>query len=399
MRIIAGPPVSGADFKFRATELALATQSLTDGTSLLVKGWRRIGKSSLLVETSRVLAEAPATTPIYLDVQDMKSLSEFFSGFLRALPADRVQWLRKQWDAARLIPGRIADAVQRRVRKVSAGGGGVQGGLELDASVREYWEPLKESVERLAREQLAQGNRIILLVDELPFFLENMHRQNKNVDDIRIILATLRAWRNAGLTMAIAGSVSIQLFLEDLEIEGLVINDLQHINLQPLAQIEAETLVAQLAGIAKLDGWTPASTAALLAELPDHFPFFIQTAMNQLRASGSSTPEQIADVAENSLQQQLFATFYQQFDERLARRFEPEIRGAAEAVLNAMAKDPEGKISNATIDALCEPLGQDPLAVKRRLELAEFVRGDSRAGGYRLVQNLLKTWRAARGGI
>jgi hypothetical protein len=399
MRIIAGPPVSGADFKFRATEIALATQSLADGTSLLVKGWRRIGKSSLLVETARVLGETPATTPIYLDVQDMKSLSEFFSGFLRMLPADRVQWLRKQWDAARLVPGRILDAMQRRIRKVSAGGGGFEGGLELDASVREYWEPLNESVERLAREQLAQGNRIILLIDELPFFLENMHRQTKNVDDIRIVLATLRAWRNAGLTMAIAGSVSIQLFLEDLEIEGLVINDLQHVDLQPLALAEAEALVGQLAEIAKLTDWNATSTAALLAELPDHFPFFIQTAMNLLRASGSATPEQIADVAENRIQPQIFATFYQQFDERLARRFEPGIRAAAEGVLNAMAKDEGGRITNAEIDRICEATGQDPLSVKRRLELAEFVRGDPRKGGYRLVQNLLKTWRAARGGV
>ncbi len=58
MRIVAGPPVKGQDFMFRNREVRLATTSLGDGTSLLVKGWRRIGKSSLLVETRRQLEES-----------------------------------------------------------------------------------------------------------------------------------------------------------------------------------------------------------------------------------------------------------------------------------------------------------------------------------------------------
>lgn len=399
MRIIAGSPVKGDDFRYRERELSLAVQSLTDGTSLLVKGWRRIGKSSLLLETQRQLALTKTLTPLYLDVQELTSLSEFFAAFMNALPATKVQQLQKVWAGAKRIPSQVMNAVQRRIRSASAGGGGLEGSVEFDKDIRDYWEPLKTSVEALAKDQLAAGARLILLLDELPFFLENMYRKTKNVDDIRLVLATLRAWRNAGLTMAIAGSVSIEAFLEDLEIEGLVINDLTRLELQPLRRDQAEELVVTLASIAGLKTWDTAATDQLLGELPDHYPFFIQTAMNFLRADGGTSPEAIEEVFENQIHPQIFASFYQQFDERLERRFSGGERTAALAVLNVMAGKDDGKLTNLEIDAICTATGQESLAIKRRLELAEFIRTDIKASGYRLVQNLLRHWRRARGGV
>lgn len=398
MRIIAGPPVKGDDFMFRNRELNLAKGSLLDGTSLLVKGWRRIGKSSLLVETHRQLSGERNAIPLYLDVQEITTISEFFTAFHNALPQNKQQRLRALWDGTRRMPGKLMDAIQRRIRSASAGGGGFEAGVEFEKDIKDYWEPLKVSVETLAREHLDGGTRIILLIDELPFFLENMYRKTGSIDDIRLVLATLRAWRNAGLAMAIAGSVSIEAFLEDLQIEGLVINDLTRIDLQPLGRDEATALVETLAKVAELDAWNAASTTALLDELPDHFPFFIQTAMNFIRAEGRSTPDVIAEIFENQVHPQIFASFYQQFDERLERRFEGDLRKTAEAVLNEMAKRADGKITNVDIKAICDAAGQDPLKVTRRLELAEFIRTDLKASGYRLVQNLLRTWRQARGG-
>lgn len=398
MRIIAGPPVKGDDFMFRTRELNLAKRSLLDGTSLLVKGWRRIGKSSLLVESHRQLSGERNAIPLYLDVQEITTISEFFTAFHNALPQNKQQRLRALWDGTRRMPGKLMDAIQRRIRSASAGGGGFEAGVEFENDIKDYWEPLKASVETLAREHIDGGTRIILLIDELPFFLENMNRKTGSIDDIRLVLATLRAWRNAGLAMAIAGSVSIEAFLEDLQIEGLVINDLTRIDLQPLSRDEATALVETLAKVAELDAWNEASTIALLEELPDHFPFFIQTAMNFIRAEGRSTPDVIAEIFENQVHPQIFASFYQQFDERLERRFEGDLRKTAEAVLNEMAKRPNGKITNVDIKAICDAAGQDPLKVTRRLELAEFIRTDLKASGYRLVQNLLRTWRQARGG-
>jgi AAA+ ATPase superfamily predicted ATPase len=384
---------------FRRREVELAKRSLLDGTSLLVKGWRRIGKSSLLVETRRQIEDGGIVTSAYIDVQELQSVSEFFTAFLNSLPQNTVQQLRSLWDGAKRLPGRMMDAIQRRVKSANAGGGGFEAGVEFERDIRDYWEPLKASVETLAREHLKAGTRIVLLIDELPFFLENMHRKSGNVDDIRLVLATLRAWRNAGLAMAIAGSVSIEAFLEDLKIEGLVINDLTRIDLQPLTETEATAFTETLANVAGLQEWNNDSTKALLEELPDHFPFFIQTAMNFLRVETQSTPDVIADVFENQVHPQIFASFYQQFDERLERRFEDDLRKAAEAVLNKMASRGDGRITNAEIQALCSTLGQDPLRLTRRLEMAEFIRTDLKNSGYRLVQNLLKTWRQARGGL
>ncbi len=330
-------------------------------------------------------------------MQELTSISEFFAAFLKALPQNKMQQLRGVWDSALRVPGKVMDAIQSRIRSASAGGGGVKAAVEFEKDIQDYWEPLKASVEILARENLKAGTRIVLLVDELPFFLENMYRKNSNVDEIRLVLATLRTWRNAGLAMAIAGSVSIEAFLEDLAIEGLVINDLTRIDLKPLVRAEAVELTETLARIADLHDWNEASTNTLLDELPDHFPFFIQTAMNFLRAGEGSTPEIIAETFENQVHPQIFASFYQQFDERLERRFVGEMRKVAEEILNNMATEPDGRLTNAGIKMICERAGQDPLSLTRRLELAEFIRSDLKNGGYRLVQNLLRTWRRARG--
>ena len=399
MRIVAGPPVKGQDFQFREREVRLAKRSLQDGSSLLIKGWRRIGKSSLLVETRRQLEDEGVVTALYVDVQELQSISEFFTAFLNALPQNKLQQLRSLWDGAKRLPSKLMDALQRRVRSANAGGGGFEAGVEFEKDIKDYWEPLKASVEMLAREHLDAGKRIVLLIDELPFFLENMHRRTGEVGEIRLVLATLRAWRNAGLAMAIAGSVSIEAFLEDLKIEGLVINDLTRIDLQPLTEPEAVALTQNLAAVAGFSAWNDESTRALLEELPDHFPFFIQTAMNFLRAEERSTPDVIAEIFENQVHPQIFASFYQQFDERLERRFEGDLRRTAETVLNTMAARDDGRITNAEIKAICAESGQDQLHLTRRLELAEFIRTDLKASGFRLVQNLLKTWRRARGGI
>lgn len=398
MRIIAGPPVKGDDFMFREREVALARQSLIDGTSLLIKGWRRIGKSSLLVETARRLADEKNVTPIYLDVQEQKTLSEFFSELMRSLPQNETQRLKTLWGGAKRLPGRLLDGIQRRLKKGSIGAGGVEAGVEFNQDIRDYWEPLKESVAALAKEHIEKGDRIVLLIDELPFFLQNLHRETGDTNEIRMVLAALRTWRNAGLAMAIAGSVSIEAFLEELAIEGLVINDLVRVDLKPLTRAEAETLVAELAKIAKLDKWNEVATNAVLGELPDHYPFFIQSAMNFIRADGRSDPDAIAEVFENSVHPQIFASFYQQFDERLEVRFPGDLRIAAEAALNGMAKSGPDGLTVADIDNIAKDKKVDGLVLRRRLELAEFIRQDIKTSRYRLVQNLLRKWRAARGG-
>ncbi|MCP4099358.1 MAG: hypothetical protein GY748_24300 [Planctomycetaceae bacterium] len=385
---------------FREKDVLLACQSLTDGSSLLVKGWRRIGKSSLLTETARLLNEENKNViAIVVDVQDLVSMSEFLSKVIGALPKDKSQQLYAAMGAAKQIPGKVMNAIQNRIRSIGGSGGGVEANVEFNKNVTDYWEPLKTSFEALAKQSQAKGERIILMIDELPFFLENLYRQSKNVDNIRTVLATLRSWRTAGLSMAIAGSVSIEAFLEDLKIEGLVLNDLIRLDLRPLKRAEAETFTETLAKVGNIEDWNDEATKTLLDQLPDHFPFFIQSAMNFLRVEDNSTTDTINEVFENQIYPQIFASFFQQFDERLDRRFSKEKRKAAVDVLNEMSATHEGCLTVNEIEAICEARSQDPLQIMRRLELAEFIRSDLKKKGYKLAQNLLKTWRTARGGV
>ena len=276
MRNRSGPPVSGDDFAFRDREVAYAEKMLLDGNSVLVFGLRRLGKTSVLQEVKRRIESTGRGHCCLLDVQDMDSASQFFLALLNALPREAEQSLGAWFARAKVLPNRLWSTIQKRVRKGSFGGASV----ELEKDLVDYWQPLAEAVEQTVP---TLDKPVIFLIDELPFFIENLRDKGEKVALVNQLLATLRAWRNAGIPMAIAGSISIDQLLEEFGLSNLLLNNVARLELHPLSRPEAEELLARLVAAEGLRGWAPETPGLVLDRLDDLFPFFVQCAFSHLR--------------------------------------------------------------------------------------------------------------------
>src|SRR5579862_6814261 len=163
MRNRSGPPVVGDDFMFRERELNFAERALLDGNSVLLFGLRRIGKTSLLLETKRRIELHGKAECCFIDVQDKESASEFFLALLNSLP-DGVNSALERWiGKAQTIPNSLWVAIQKRIRSGSVAGASI----EFDEHIVDYWQPLANAIEQTIP---LLPKPVIFLIDELPFF-------------------------------------------------------------------------------------------------------------------------------------------------------------------------------------------------------------------------------------
>ncbi|MDF1586224.1 AAA family ATPase [Marinimicrococcus flavescens] len=392
MRNRSGPPVSGDDFAFRERELRFAEQALLDGNSILLFGLRRIGKTSLLQELKRRLEADGRAWCCLVDVQDKESASEFFLELLDALPATAGQALGKWIGKARTLPNSLWSTLQKRVRKGSFGGAGI----ELDKDILDYWKPLADAVEKTVP---GLDRPVVLLIDELPFFIENLHARGEDTALVKQVLATLRSWRHAGVPMALAGSISIDQLLEDLGVSNLVLNDVSRLELHPLPREEAREMLRRLATAKDLAGWDDTTIDAVLDRLDDWFPFFLQCAFHHLQHEEPGDGFRLEEIFARHIEPDLQRSFFAQFDDRLTRRFPEKERKAAEQVLNLMARGEPPSLAIGQIKKIASPHVVDLTGLVRRLEVQQFIRPVAgKPGHYEFPFRLVRRWRQARGG-
>lgn len=235
------------------------------------------------------------------------------------------------------------------------------------------------------------------MIDELPFFIENLIEKDNNIPLITQILATLRAWRNAGIPMIIAGSISLDQQLEDLEISGLVFNDVTRLPLKPLERDEAVKLLKELAKTRDLRSWSDETINLILEEIDDHFPYFIQVAFGHLAVEDNADPEYVDRIFREQINPQLHLSFLSQFDERLQNRFSTDERGAAEKILNEMARAEECVLERSEVDRMLEGSSLDSGAILRKLTAQGFLEQVHSSPKFGFAFCMLRRWRISRG--
>lgn len=389
MRNISGPAVWGDDFRFRERELKYAETALVDGNSLLVLGLRRIGKSSFLLELRRRFEASGTAVLCFIDVQDKNTAMAFWDELLRHLPDDVINRFERAIATSKTIPSRIADGMRRVLRRV--GGYGVE--AELNQSVIDYWRPLSDALEA----ELAKAQpRVVILIDELPFFIENLIENNYPTSAVNELLATLRSWRNRQIPLVLAGSISIDALLESLGLSGMLMNNVGRVNLRPLTREQARQLLQELVESARLTNWTEATYEQVLERLDDTFPYFVQCAFQHLRVEDRGDTAYIDDVFRDEIDPELKRAFFSQFDERLEKRFPSDLRTSAARILDHMASNADGQISIAAMLELCVNPDDVSLLI-RRLEMAEFIVESSTPQHFAFPFQFLCRWRQSRG--
>jgi hypothetical protein len=382
------------DFLFREAEVQTVCNTLRVGGSVLIFGVRRTGKSWILREAQRRLAAAdPAESgrvaPCLIDVQTLSTPSQLYNAILAALPPGVVSGWRKLVLDGQTLPSRLADSIQNRLKKGSFGGASV----ELDKGLIDYWEPIAAAT---GKALAGADPPVALLIDELPFFIENLLEQGFEQRFAKQVLSTLRVWRGSGTPMAIAGSISMDFLLADLGITSQVMNNVDRLTLHPFEPEEARAMLRQRGQGFGLKSWDDACLDAVLARLDDLHPFFIDLIARKLSGADRCDADYLERIFARQYWPDLRSSFFPQFQERLAKHFSPEERAAAEALLNALARADSDTLSRP---ALAERLPDAAVPfgpLLEKLQRQEFVHALA-PGEYALALRVLRQWRIDHG--
>ncbi|MBN2773326.1 MAG: AAA family ATPase [Prolixibacteraceae bacterium] len=370
-------PVFGDDFMFRDYEKNYCVNSLKEGNSILILGIRRTGKSSLLKEVARLMREEDYKI-VVIDCQENNKPSELFLEILKALPKDTFQKFTEHLKTLKSIPKNIIDILNIDTIK----GYGVD--IKFDKQIRDYWTPLSKSIEKIL---LNKDEKIILFLDELPYFFENLIDSNNQYSEIEVkqILATLRSWRNEGIQMVLCGSLNIRYLLNSFSISEKLLAGLTSIDINLFTDDEAKQLLFKLAK-SKGITWISDDIADKIIELvQDNVPFFIQTFFAELLLEKDCSLERINEIYDIRVYPKLIKNFLYQFQERLSKYSQDEMV-KVEKVLDYISIH-----DSATFDNLRKQDKSIDLEILLKLTGDEFLK-PAGAGNYSFALNIVKNW-------
>lgn len=396
LRSYYGTVVSGPDFWPRPNIVEPLVCSLLRGQSHTLFGLRRTGKSSLMAEVKRRL-EAEGVIVSQINAEGGKGLQDVFGELLRNLPApDLKTGLLRRLEQVQNIAQPVVGLVRSWLGVVPSDA------AASDRALLDYW-PV---VSRVLLDALkAESRRIALLVDELPFLIENTltggtgagQRPVQGLVAAQQILVTLREWRGLPhVAMLVAGSIGMRGLALRHGLDPGAFNDMRPVPLPPLGRDEAARMVrALVAGtIPPLRGWTEVVIETLLDTLPDLYPGFIQLGFQAVADHGATTPDAIGHCLRTYLEPQLHDQFFGQFDNRL-RREAPALRRYLTAAIDLVVDSTvEGGLPPDVFHEELERLGcRESGEVAAILREDGFLTFDHHTSRFRPASAMVSAWR------
>lgn len=306
---------------------------LLAANSVSLFGLRRIGKSSVLAGIEMLIREQGAV-PVTLELQGSHRIEALVGKLVEACEREKqhglVEKIRDIYTGATLK----APAAVRAAYRLFSGGKETDDAASGVADVLPY---LEMALGPLGDRLRQHDKKVILILDELPFFCQNLHGQGgAQPRHIAALVSELRRWRREGLTMLLAGSIGFHRLERKLGIDPNLFADLTHETLAPLD--DAERMIAALARGCRFDFWTEAHTLAIAAAPPVAYPGFFQAIFLDLEHAAvrrSLTVDETAALSARATQKQLEKNFFLQFDERLDY-YDPAEQDAAMKLFRAL---------------------------------------------------------------
>jgi hypothetical protein len=238
-----------------------------------------------------------------------------------------------------------------------------------------------------------QSGSIVLLIDELPFLIDNMLDRGVPVADVNAFLATLRSWRQDGqLPMFLSGSIGLSWLIRERGIAREHFNDLIKIlTPPPLEPDDARAMLSALAAEEDCSWMTADIITVILEESAVAYPSFLQFA-GRLKDRKARTAEDVRRIFEMHIRPSLDEDFYAQFDTRI-NRFDGEHRAAARDVLRLIDKSGERPTDLSAIDHVLgsyNALDRDDIL--STLVEDGFITTDTKAQTVALSSPLIRTW-------
>ena len=376
-------------FKFREKEIYKIHEYFKQNKSVLILGIRRTGKSCLVNEALHQYSEKHDVLTHYIDVQDYVHLEDFYRDLFSIMPHSIIDKTIKTLADAKKIPNHVMSWFRTNFGSVKITGVGELVINENDSPKDLYWKEITDILLKTIQESKVEKLPIVG-IDELPFMLENLIKNNVSPNAITIALSTLRKLRDAGLLMVISGSISLDNILELYNIPSQVLGGLESIKVSPFTRKEAEKYLKEKK--ANLDADL---ISDILEYLPDYIPKFLDDAAIELDAYIKFTEPKDIDVIfeiKHNLLPKIHRGYLRQFDERLEKNYTDSELKCAKQILDQIA---EGNIDGSQINT--KELPENHSTVLTRLKCDMFLVESTNYSYKFSLQIMIHWWKSQRG--
>ena len=388
MNNVVGQAVVGADLFGRADEVRALWHGLERGEHIHMLAPRRVGKTSLMLELRRKPQRNWHVA--YVDVEGAVSPADCVAAIISELastPSYRT-WLEA------MPLGRTMGNTWHGLRGAEVSAPFLR--VELRSAMGNSWPDTMDRLQmRLGR--LPEGDEhLLIIVDELPVLIARMLRQDHGRDQVELLLAKLRGWRQwpplrGKVHTLIGGSVGLDGILRQ---EGLsaLINDLVPFPLESWDRPTAARFLKQL-GQDHDFHIEDEGILQMLDLLQDPVPYHVQLFFHELYSevegeSSALTAGHIDRCFAERLAGARGTAHLDHYGTRLETALDEESYATAQAVLTLAC----GTGGAAMADVAAMAKGREGVvpAVLNSLEFEGYLR----RRGDRVVfrSNLLRTW-------
>ena len=277
LRQTQGSWVTGDRFWNRDYKLRRFVEILDDGGHIHLSAQRRIGKTSLMREAGRRVADR--YTCVHVDVEDAKSAEDFVAALGAATREHRGLWSRTL-EVFRNALGASADAVES---------------LQVDEVTIKIREGLvggtwRDKADRLLAALADADQPVVLFLDEVPVLVNRMLKgpdyeatpERREAADLFLSWMRRAAIRHQGrVRFVVTGSIGFAPILREAGLSA-TINHLTHFDLRPW---DAETAVGCLHALGNPYGltWAEGAAARVVERLGMCVPHHVQVFFGHVR--------------------------------------------------------------------------------------------------------------------
>ena len=362
MRIIAGPPVEGANYFPRPKIEGRFQQRLDNGESILLVAPRRVGKTSLVIRVCEEL-RSKGWGAVSFNVESCRHELDFAE-----LLITNLKQLGLHLDLLTRLGNGFRMARETFGAKLALGGAGLS--VEIDGEGGSTRDSLFRQIEAVFQKIESSGKQTVIAIDELPELLLNIARQENGETRVGEFLHWLRQSRQtyrSHLRWVLFGSIGLDHFVAD-QGQSRTINDLSTVSLDALSETEAHEFLKILSE----DVQRPLAAELrqqIITKLGWPLPFHLQLIMDAL-VNLDATPTTSADV-ERAFAELVKPDFFKHFNtwaERIDDQFSKEDAAAAHGMLSHLCHHPKGRTRQQMVMALmASSLQADADALDQRI--------------------------------
>jgi len=216
--IVTGANATGSNFFDRHETIETINKLIEDGQNILLRAPRRFGKSSLLKHITKYPSENRLVC--YIDLEGGKSCEDFVEQILKGLLTNPA------------CNGCLTDSLSIQKNHEMSEIERMDLIREERIKIRKNWSSYAESlIETIERK--ADGEKILLILDEVSFLIEDMleHGEDQK-DNVRKLLSWFQKTRTVmqNVRLILSGSEHLPTFLKGYAIEGYL-DDLEEVSL------------------------------------------------------------------------------------------------------------------------------------------------------------------------